>query len=267
MNVAQAFRELRPVSAARVTFDAMRVLWNREGFLKSAWMQRCIDADGQAVPWFTYPAIEYLKQLDFSARDVFEYGSGHSTLFWGRRARSVVAIEHNPSWHEFVRARASQNCRVILETDLDRYVESICSHGVASRYDVIVIDGLVDRRTRAKGALLALGALRPGGLVIVDNADSLPGTCRLLRQAGLIQVDMSGLGPCNGYAWTTSLFLTRDFDLQPMASRQPLAPPGGKGLNWEPHLERKLLSGEIDAAAVLHTAKFNRAKALEELSR
>jgi hypothetical protein len=267
MNVAQAFRELRPVAAARVTLDAMRVLCGREGFLRSAWMQRCIDADGHAVPWFTYPAIEYLKQLDFTGKDVFEYGSGHSTIFWGGRARSVVAVEHNPRWHEFVRSRVGLNCRVVLETDLERYVEAISSHGVASRYDVIVIDGLVDRRARAKGAVLALGALRPGGMVIVDNADSLPGTCRLLRQGGLIEVDMSGLGPCNGYAWTTSLFLSRDFAFEPIALRQPLAPPGAKGLNWEPHLERKLQSGEIDPASVLHTVKFNRSKALEELGR
>jgi hypothetical protein len=267
MNVAQAIKELRPASAAKVTFDATRVLWNREGFLKAAWRQRCIDADGRPVPWFTYPAIEYLKQLDLTGRDVFEYGAGHSTLFWGQRARSVVAIEHNPQWHAFVREGAGPNCRVVLETDLGRYVDAIRAEGPGPRYDVVVIDGLVDRRTRAKGALLALGALRPGGLVIVDNADSLPATCRLLRAAGLIQVDMSGLGPCNGYAWTTSLFLARDFDVQPLAARQPVDPPGGKGLNWEPHLDRKLQTGEIDAAALIEIAKTDPDRALDDLGR
>lgn len=39
-----------------------------------------VDGAGQPVPWYTYPATEYLSHLDLSVLSVFEYGSGNSTL-------------------------------------------------------------------------------------------------------------------------------------------------------------------------------------------
>lgn len=43
----------------------------------------CVDKDGNPIPWYTYPAIEFLNSLDFSSKNVFEYGTGNSTLWWG----------------------------------------------------------------------------------------------------------------------------------------------------------------------------------------
>lgn len=80
-------------------------------------------------------------------------------------------------------------------------------------------------------------------LIVLDNSDYLPGSTDLLRRAGLIEIDLNGFGPCNDYAWTTSLFLTRDYafqSFQPIGGRQPHPPVGGLGYNWEPRLERLL---------------------------
>jgi hypothetical protein len=41
----------------------------------------CTDKNGEPVPWFTYPTIEYLNHLDLSECSVFEYGMGYSTLY------------------------------------------------------------------------------------------------------------------------------------------------------------------------------------------
>jgi hypothetical protein len=223
---------------------AVQILWRRQGFLRSAFAQRCIDAEDRPVPWFTYPAIEYLEQLDLRDRTVFEYGSGQSTLFWADRARRVVAVEHDAAWHAFVSTRLRQqssNAEIILQPDYEQYIRTITRND--EQYDVICIDGLVDRRGRAKCAALALSHLRAGGMMIVDNADYLPATARILRDADLIEVDMHGLGPCNPYAWTTSLFLRRDFDIATRGTRQPSAPVGGLGYNWETGLERGILGG------------------------
>lgn len=45
------------------------------GFLRTTLTRKCQDAAGNWLPWYTYPAIEYLKQLDFSQKTVFEYGA------------------------------------------------------------------------------------------------------------------------------------------------------------------------------------------------
>ncbi|HUQ21233.1 MAG TPA: hypothetical protein VM099_16555, partial [Gemmatimonadaceae bacterium] len=35
------------------------------GWLKSLIGGKPVDKDGMPVPWFTYPAIDFIKQLDF----------------------------------------------------------------------------------------------------------------------------------------------------------------------------------------------------------
>jgi hypothetical protein len=244
MNILAGILQHRLAKGTIAGTRAVQILWRRQGFLRSAFAQRCIDANNRPVPWFTYPAIEYLEQLDLDDRTVFEYGSGQSTLFWAARARRVVSVEHNPDWHAFVSARLrqqSESSQIILEPDYDRYIRAITRR--EEQYDIICIDGIVDRRGRAKCAALALSHLKAGGMMIVDNADYLPGTTRILRDADLIEVDMHGLGPCNPYAWTTSLFFRRDFNIATRGPRQPSHPVGGLARNWEPGLERRMLRG------------------------
>ena len=47
----------------------------------------CMDRDGNPLPWYTYPAIEYLRQFDYKDKKVFEFGCGFSSLFWALRAQ------------------------------------------------------------------------------------------------------------------------------------------------------------------------------------
>lgn len=37
---------------------------------------RCIDKNSNPIPWYTYPAIEYLSTFDFSDKRIFEFGGG-----------------------------------------------------------------------------------------------------------------------------------------------------------------------------------------------
>lgn len=50
------------------------------GQFLSIWKQNPEFSAGEEVPWYTYPAIEYLSHLDLSGFRVFEYGSGNSTI-------------------------------------------------------------------------------------------------------------------------------------------------------------------------------------------
>src|SRR4051812_1118763 len=59
-----------------------KVLNFQYGYLRSVASETPLDSGQNPYPWYTYPALEYLKQLDFRTKTVFEYGCGHSTLFW-----------------------------------------------------------------------------------------------------------------------------------------------------------------------------------------
>jgi hypothetical protein len=160
------------------------------GHLKSVSSGRPVGADGQPIPWYTYPAVEYLEQLDFSGCSVFEYGAGNSTLFWAARAGQVISVEDDEGWHRLMLSKVPANCRLIHQEDLARYVDAI--EEFPAGFDVIVVDGAARGLTRLKCARAAVPYLKPGGMIILDNADWLPESARTLRNAGLIEVDMTG---------------------------------------------------------------------------
>jgi hypothetical protein len=201
------------------------------GHLKSSVRRSSIDRFLQPVPWYTYPAIEYLRQLDFSSSTVFEYGCGNSTLYWASVSRRVVSVEEDDEWFGKMQPEVPANVELILETDIVPYVDVI--HRFAREFDIIVVDGAARGGTRRKCSVAAIEHLRPGGMIILDNSDWLPESTRILRDANLIQVDMTGFAPISGRTQTTSFFLHREFAFKPRGERQPMPGPGAAEMVWE----------------------------------
>lgn len=184
------------------------------GWIDSFRAKQAIDAERNPLPWYTYPAIEYIKQFDFSSLEVFEYGSGNSTIFWSKVADKIVSIENNYRWYETVAQKVAQNVELKLIENKDSYIKEIENY---TGFDIVIIDGSY----RDECAKVAVKKLNPGGMILLDNADWHVAAAKLLRDSDLIQVDMTGLGPINPYVWTTSFFLHRKFNLKPKNVNQP----------------------------------------------
>ena len=184
------------------------------GLLPSLVRQEPVTRDGTPIPWYTYPAIEYLSQFDYSGKIVFEYGAGNSTLFWASRATRVVSVEHEPEWHRYLSARLPHNCQLFFEDDPESYVGAI--DRLDEYYDVIVIDG----QSRELCATHASRRLKSGGFVILDNSDWFPASSQLLRAAGLLEVDFFGFAPSNDATSSTSIYFDRACTLR-TEGRQP----------------------------------------------
>jgi hypothetical protein len=166
------------------------------------------NAAGRPIPWYTYPATEYLSQFDVRSASVFEFGAGNSSLFWAARARRVCAVEIDRGWYRKIAAHGLANLELFLREDKAGYLACLAEQG--EKFDLIVVDG----RWRQSCAAVAPGRLRDGGMIVLDDSQRYPGTARSLRAAGLFQIDFSGFGPINAYAWTTSIFLRADCRLQ-----------------------------------------------------
>jgi hypothetical protein len=226
----------------RHSLRAFRILTFEYGHLRSVSSGMPVDREGRPIPWYTYPAIEFIRQLDFGDRVVFEYGAGNSTLFWAGIARRVVSVEDDPEWHVRMLSRVPRNVELLLETDLRAFAEAVTRFD--ERFDVIVIDGAARQRTRLRCAGAALSRLKAGGVIILDNADWLPESSRLLRDAGLLEVDMTGFAPINGYVSTTSFFFDRAFGVRPKADRHPAPGVGARPFNWEKGAMAEWLAAE-----------------------
>jgi hypothetical protein len=49
------------------------------GHFRSSVNGKALSQAGVPLPWYTYPAIDFLTQRDFRGRSVLEFGGGQST--------------------------------------------------------------------------------------------------------------------------------------------------------------------------------------------
>jgi len=196
------FHRLLPVFARGR--ENARILAYGHGQARSIRALRSVDGSGNPLPWYTYPAIEYLSQFDWRSASIFEFGAGYSSFFWAARAARVEAVESDPRWHAELSVNPVPRLTIHLRTEKEPYLSCLSEQGIG--FDLIVIDG----RWRRSCARLAPGHLSEGGIIVMDNTDWYPHTVRDLRAAGFWQVDFSGFGPVNGFTWTTSIFLGPD---------------------------------------------------------
>lgn len=218
----KAFKKLLPknilekIGNYTISYHNWRLLNYEFGQLNSIKKRKPLDKDDQPIPWYTYPSYEYLKQFDFSEKNIFEYGSGNSSIFWAKRSKKVISIEDDKEWYQIVKINILKNQDIYFAQKREEYVNLIGRFPI--NFDVIVIDG----KYRYDCATKSITKLSSGGMIILDNSDWHPKSCQFLRENDLIQVDFSGFGPINGYTWTTSIFFDRNFGFKTFETNQPV---------------------------------------------
>lgn len=213
---------LRFLRDLRSQLRNFRTLAVGNGQFRSIRAQSSVDNEGNPIPWFSYPMIEWLSQLDLQGKRVFEWGSGNSSLWWAKRAGAVYSVESDAGWFAKVRERSPENHTIWLEESREGFVAAINNAG--GKFDVIVIDGIF---ARAACAEVAPDFLAPGGMILLDNSDWFFKAVSNLRKKDFIQVDFSGFTPINAYVASTSAFLSRSFNFSSLQSSPPSCPVGG----------------------------------------
>lgn len=224
-----------------------------------------VASDGSPLPYITYPAQSILAQIARPETRVFEFGCGHSSLWWSARVKEVVSVDHDPGWISLVERRKPDNltlvhcpqhapCPEIPAHHLEAFTEIIAKQPLSGRadhdiqhglncadflgyaatliqwpvgyFDVIVVDGMA----RSICAYLAGHSVKPDGLVVIDNSDRWqywPGF-HALQYMGFGRIDFFGIGPVNSHEWCTSLFAK---SIVPFCSVPPRQKPNGD-LGW-----------------------------------
>ena len=181
-------------------FDKLR---NNFGFLESAKNEMPVNGDGETMPMYTYPCYEYLNSMDWEGADVFEYGTGFSTIWWKNHGANIYGVEHNKNWYEKINGK--ELGYITLENSIHNYPHSI--NIFDKQFDVIVIDGLV----RYQCVPPALKNLKSGGIIIFDNSDWHSNTKELLDTKDLIPIHFHGFKPTHVDSQTTSVYMHKEF--------------------------------------------------------
>jgi hypothetical protein len=148
-------------------------------------------------PWTTPASILFFSKVLTKEMTGLEYGSGRSTVFFAKKLKNLVSIEHHTDWYEKVKLllaekelnnveyllipeqqQAAVNKDLDLETELKKldgteprqefydYYERVNNYA-DDYFDFVLIDG----RARVKCGLNAMNKLKNGGIFVLDNSE------------------------------------------------------------------------------------------------
>lgn len=166
------------------------------------------------MPWWSFGAVDYLDARLRSNLEVFEYGSGGSTIFIGSRVRSLTCVEDDNGWAHLVTKAIEErrlkgisvlhkpfdfwNTRDFGESD---YLRSLSE----SSFDIIVVDGREwSEPVRDLCFWRAEDHIKPGGLIVLDDSWRYPQVKS--RNRSLRWKEFKGVGYCRFGVTSTSIF-------------------------------------------------------------
>jgi hypothetical protein len=177
-----------------------------------------------AVPMMTFDAIEWLGDYLRQEMQVFEYGSGGSTVFFARRVDRLVSVEHDPDWYAWTQGRLGDlgppALTYVLQppepgaqdgfgsTDpryrgmhFGSYVRAIDPYPDGA-FDLVSVDG----RARAACVDRAVGKVKGGGFLLLDNSDRDEYAAAMEALTPFRRIDFRGLAPYSTDLGQTSVW-------------------------------------------------------------
>ncbi|MGV3686052.1 MAG: FkbM family methyltransferase [Daejeonella sp.] len=174
------------------------------GWFKAFNTHSPVGSDGDPIPWVTYSFIDFIAERIKKEHTVFEFGSGNSTLYYAKRAKKVVSVEHDKDWFNKISSGKPANSDMVfceLQTNGD-YSKMPASMG--QKFDIIIVDG----RDRVNCCYHSIPALGETGVVVLDDSERAKyNDARVFFQKeGFKELSFSGISPGLFYRKSTSVF-------------------------------------------------------------
>ena len=176
MNIFQLLKKYRYemplVRSNCLVFDLWRFnkIWYFDNILKKEPLVA-------GYPWMNYSSILFLESIIRPGFNVFEFGSGGSSVFFLRKKVNLISVEHVKEWvdklNECVSLKLRKNWKLISvqekimgdfpERDYVNPLDDLENNS----QDLISVDG----RNRVCCVKRAVIKVKPGGYLLLDNSD------------------------------------------------------------------------------------------------
>lgn len=194
-------------------FSYIQLARRRSCLKKWNWFASCnsgqvIGPHNEPLPWLTYPCIPFLQARIQPEMSILEFGGGNSTLWWARRTRQVVTVEHKREWYDRLKCTVPHNVQLLHAPIRTNGEYCRAAAGFPDTFDIIVIDG----RDRENCARQCLAALKDAGVIVWDDTGRgrYQAGVQWLMERGFPKIDFVGMKPCCAEESTTSVFYRRE---------------------------------------------------------
>jgi hypothetical protein len=197
----------------------VRLLKNNSALRQDGWYlsvktRKPVDKNGDSIPWFTYPAIDFLKTRIHKTHTVFEYGTGGSSIWLSQHAQSVTSVEHVPTWYAetLQKCKECNNLQVFLVSLKPEY-KQLDYHTLAFLKEQTPSDNeYINKITEGGGEfdiVVATKSLNESGIIILDNTNyalELAFGINYMQEQNYKRLDFWGMIPIFGEKSCTSIF-------------------------------------------------------------
>jgi hypothetical protein len=150
------------------------------------------------IPWLVFSCISFLDKWLRKDMNIFEYGSGGSTLYFAEKALSIVSVEHDAAWYAYAQKEIersgylnikyklvepkaapdaiSKDCSMPFNYvscfseykgyEFTDYATTIDNYEDGA-FDLVIVDG----RVRHSCIAHAMQKVKLNGALLLDNAD------------------------------------------------------------------------------------------------
>lgn len=181
---------------------------NEIGWINSFKNQMPIDKDSKPLPWVTYGFIDFISERLNKSMDIFEYGSGNSTLWYSKKVNSVISIEHDKKWFEKINKSMPENVNIYYQELVYGGEYSTFSNKLNKKFDIVIIDG----RDRVNSIKSAINSIKEQGIIILDDSerDTYQEGRNFLLDNDFKKIDFWGISPGLFYKKNTTIFYKND---------------------------------------------------------
>jgi len=174
------------------------------GWFQSAEKKMPMDKNGQPIPWYSYPFLNFIEPRLRKHFDVFEYGSGNSTIWLAERVGTVKSVEHNSDWFKKLSLNLPANVKIVYREQNGKmeYCHELLNTDL--HFDIVIVDG-VERNCCLK---VSVEKLKKDGVVILDNSErpEYQEGIQYILSLGFKKIDFCGMGATENCLTCTSVF-------------------------------------------------------------
>jgi len=167
-----------------------------------------VDKDGDPLPWVTYSFIDFISERLNKNMDIFEYGSGNSTLWYAKRVNSVISIEHDKKWFEKLKNNIPKNVTINYKKLIYGGEYAKFPKILERKFDIVIVDG----RDRVNCIKYSLDVLKSKGVIVLDDSERViyKDGIRFLIEKDFKRLDFWGISPGLFYKKCTTIFYKSD---------------------------------------------------------
>lgn len=135
------------------------------------------DDNGLIMPWFTHPALDEIKSMDLSDKNILMFGAGRGDLWLAKRCKKLSVVERNNEWIPYTLEQAI-DIQVINNVKLSYYYRPCNDSSGMDKYYLEIPEGFApdiiisDDAYRTEAVKMAIDYFKSkegGGILICDN--------------------------------------------------------------------------------------------------